>query len=450
MNRYPVSGAFLDRAQNWSATQTFLDSITLLFGTGGDASLSYNGTHFIVNPIVVGSGAIVLGSGEGGTTLATGATVRGPDITTGGAGNIAGADVTFAAPLGTGTGDEGTFIFQLPIVATAGDNIQTRATRLTLDMAGSTTVLTMAAAQAMTVSTAAGNLTLNPAGIIVLKPGASQGVGIDYAVDASVPSIYRSGTNADYIEISGGATSVTGGVIQLYGQGHANASKVILRTRTNVGAEMSDRLTISGTVATAVATWTSIYHVGLKYGLAGTATGAFTMDGATSGVVTVTVAAIAGTWTMTLPTGVAGTGGFQLTDAAGDGVTSWAAAGSRLAYKVLLPETEWLTPQDALDRILHTRVPAFHFALGKGTQDAKTRYDGVIADADWEGSAPWAMHYAGGILNPISAFGHTVLGFQAMDARLTVLEADDWLKQQLRAKKDDPELRQLMRELLEV
>ncbi len=104
---------------------------------------------------------IVAGSLEGGTVAATGHTFRAPDIVTGGAGNVAGADLTIAAGIGTGTGDVGTIIFDLPIVAAGGDNIQTRATRLTLDMLASTTVLSMVAAQALTISTTAGNLTLS-------------------------------------------------------------------------------------------------------------------------------------------------------------------------------------------------------------------------------------------------------------------------------------------------
>jgi len=68
--------------------------------------------------------------------------------------------------------------------------------------------------------------------------------------------------------------------------------------------------------------WQNSYHTGLKFGLAGTATGSFRVEGATSGAVTVTVGAVAGTWTMTLPAAV-GAAGYFLVDAAGNGVTSW-------------------------------------------------------------------------------------------------------------------------------
>lgn len=121
------------------------------------------------------AGELIHGVGEGGNTAATGNTLRAPDIiTAGGGGNIAGADIAIAAGIGTGTGDAGIIDFQLPIEVGAGNIIQTRASRLTLDMVSSGTVLTMAAAQAMTVSVAAGNLTLATAANtdnVVVLPG---------------------------------------------------------------------------------------------------------------------------------------------------------------------------------------------------------------------------------------------------------------------------------------
>lgn len=152
----------------------------------------------------------------------------------------------------------------------------------------------------------------------------------------------------------------------------------------------------------------------VRTGLAGTATGSFVMSGVTSGVVTLTVAAAAGTWTMQLPAAV-GAAGQQLTDAAGDGITSWAAAASIREAKNILGYK--VSPQVALDRILHTRVYPFTYKDGYGTGDHKTEYLGVMAD-----EAPWAMHFNGGILNPISTFGHTVLAIQAIDQRLTPME----------------------------
>ena len=132
------------------------------------------------------------------------------------------------------------------------------------------------------------------------------------------------GVNNKWLGLWGGLGTTAGNqaVIYIYGADAGAAGQILVNTPNAAKNVSVTRLTISGVVATAVATWTSVYHVGLKFGLAGTATGAFTMDGATSGVVTVTVNAVAGTWTMTLPAAV-GTAGYFLVDAAGNGVTSW-------------------------------------------------------------------------------------------------------------------------------
>ena len=154
----------------------------------------------------------------------------------------------------------------------------------------------------------------------------------------------------------------------------------------------------------------------VQLGFAGTVTGVLEIEGATSGIVTVTVAAAAGTWTMTLPTGVAGTAGFQLTDAAANGVTSWAATGSRREWKDIISIAD---PQDALDKILGVRVYDFRYRPGEpSTGDLETVYRGVISD-----EAPWAMHYGGGVLNPVNTFGYTVGAIQAMHQYIERLEA---------------------------
>ena len=103
------------------------------------------------------------------------------------------------------------------------------------------------------------------------------------------------------------------------------------------------RLNISGAAATGIAAWTNVYHTGLKLGLAGTATGAMTIDGATSGVVTLTVAAAAGTWAMTLPAAV-GTAGYFLVDAAGDGITSWSNSLPTVTTSSYIEFTEMAAP----------------------------------------------------------------------------------------------------------
>jgi|GEM_PF-5722950 len=61
----------------------------------------------------------------------------------------------------------------------------------------------------------------------------------------------------------------------------------------------------------------------LTLGTAGTTAGALSMAGSSSGVVTLNVAATAGTWTLTLPTNDGDSGQFLQTN--GSGVTSWAS-----------------------------------------------------------------------------------------------------------------------------
>jgi hypothetical protein len=133
----------------------------------------------------------------------------------------------------------------------------------------------------------------------------------------------------------------------------------------------------------------------IHVGLAGTSTGKMEWSGATSGTVTVTVAAAAGTWTMKLPAAVGGSG-EQLTDAAGNGVTSWAAASSRREYKDIQGRA---SPRDALDLILNTSVYDFYYSplALRSTGDFDTLYTGPVAD-----EAPWAMHFDAGIVNLVT------------------------------------------------
>jgi len=65
-------------------------------------------------------------------------------------------------------------------------------------------------------------------------------------------------------------------------------------------------------------------NLGIGLSGAGGATGSITLNGLTSGAVNLTVAAVAGTWTLTLPTTDGNAGQFLQTD--GNGVTTWATA----------------------------------------------------------------------------------------------------------------------------
>ncbi len=167
--------------------------------------------------------------------------------------------------------------------------------------------------------------------------------------------------------------------------------------------------------------------IGTEYGLyvetmtvAGTSIGISTANGVdlrgtSSGIVSVAVAADAGTWTMTLPVDN-GDAGEQL-QTNGAGVTSWEAAGSLAAFKAIHGV---LAPADALDAILGTRAVLFRYRDktldGKRpitTGDYETEYAGVLGD-----DAPWVMHHGGRIFSPVSAFGYTVAAFQAIQEEI--------------------------------
>ncbi|MFA5773417.1 MAG: hypothetical protein WC908_01960, partial [Candidatus Paceibacterota bacterium] len=148
----------------------------------------------------------------------------------------------------------------------------------------------------------------------------------------------------------------------------------------------------------------------LSLGTTGTTAGVLSLAGVTTGKVIIAVAAAAGSWTMTLPTTI-GTAGYQLTTAASDGVTSWAAAGSSRQLKDILGTVT--DPSEALTQILQTPIYRFHYKTGMGTGDSKTEYVGVMAD-----ESPWAMHYGGTIINPVNTLGYMVLGIQATNKKI--------------------------------
>ena len=154
----------------------------------------------------------------------------------------------------------------------------------------------------------------------------------------------------------------------------------------------------------------------IHLGVAGASTGKIEMDGATSGTCTIIPLAATTSWTWTLP-GVANTNaGYVLMCVGANSVSSWQAEASLRELKDIGKQH---SAQDALDKILGTRVYDFRYKTGAGTGDTETEYVGVIAD-----EAPWAMHYGGGVVNPINALGYTVLAFQAMGAEIKALRAE--------------------------
>ena len=140
-----AAGALLEVARVVSADDPYF-----AFG-GSQQGKFYNSGLMELNP----TAALVLGTGEGGVVLATGKTLRAPNLISGaGDDDVAGADLTIAAGLGRGAGDVGQIIFQTPIVA-AADTVQTLETNLTLD--GGTAVFAkkvgVGAATALTLAT---------------------------------------------------------------------------------------------------------------------------------------------------------------------------------------------------------------------------------------------------------------------------------------------------------
>lgn len=155
-------------------------------------------------------------------------------------------------------------------------------------------------------------------------------------------------------------------------------------------------------------------------GVAGASTGKLEIDGATSGTVTTTVAAAAGTWTLTLPPDN-GDAGEQL-QTNGSGVSTWEAAGSLPMFKerhgVLAPDKALRAMLSVDTELFNYREVALDGSRTTTTGDFDTEYAGVMADA-----APWAMHHNGRIFNPVNAFGYTRASIEALNEKVERLEA---------------------------
>ena len=179
---------------------------------------------------------------------------------------------------------------------------------------------------------------------------------------------------------------------------------------------LTQAMIISAAQVITMASTLTVQGASVSVGVNASLTGTLILQGATSGPVTVSAAASTTAYTLTLPAAANSNVGYQLTCAAADTITSWAAAGSLRELKDILGEHD---AQDALAKMLTARVYDFHYKPGKGTQDQETDYVGVLAD-----EAPWAMHYQGGVVNPVNTFGYTVLGFQALHDEVKTLRAE--------------------------
>ncbi len=127
----------------------------------------------------------------------------------------------------------------------------------------------------------------------------------------------------------------------------------------------------------------------------------------------------------TITAGADGVGadGEQLTSGGAAAECDWAAASSLTKFKNLLRKRS--DEDGVLAEMVNTPVYDFRYKTKAeagervmSTGDHDTIYTGIVAE-----DAPWAMHYGGKILNPISAFGRTILALRALDKRLKAVEA---------------------------
>ena len=223
------------------------------------------------------------------------------------------------------------------------------------------------------------------------------------------------------LTLTGGATGAgQAALLTLYAADHANAGLAILSTPNAASSANVTRMQISGNLTTAVVTWNASTHIGfvatnsIALGVAGSALGTLNINGNTSGTVSVTVAAAAGTWTLTLPPDD-GDAGEQL-QTNGSGVTTWEIAASSRAVKLI---HGLLEPEVALRRILEMPVYRYHYdpeAKHVGGDYETEFYNGVAEEA------PWMMQHKGRGFSPINAFGHSVAAFQALYQEIAELK----------------------------
>lgn len=364
-------GASSLQTSSGALTLDTTDSSGINFKIGGS-----NGWRITSASILESVGAATVRTSSGILTIATGA----------GNGNV---NIN-----AHGTGDLAVFTNVLYVDQSAASvGIGTTSPALSQD-AGDVTLTVLSA-----TSNRAGNLEL---------AGTSLSVGLG------------NGSNITFYNVSAGNNKLA--QIEGYRTSAVNDGGLAFRVGSNAGGGLATAMTIieTGYVGIGTTAPSTLLHVGL----AGTTLGTIGLAGNTSGLVTLTVAAAAGTWTMKLPTAV-GTAGYQLTDAAGDGITSWAAAASTREAKDIIGLFD--DADDALAKLNAATVYRFRYKAGLGTGDCDTEYAGIMADEN-----PWAMHFRGSVLNPVSTFGYTVLAVQALHKKIETLEL---LVSQLKARK---------------
>lgn len=120
----PQTAATVVTIESGAVTLAASASLTM---TGALSTATAVATTSAQTPIVIA------GNTDAALTARTGGTARAPDVATGGAGNVAGADITVRPGKGTGTGTPGKVLLQAAPVAAAGDNPQVPATVLTVE-----------------------------------------------------------------------------------------------------------------------------------------------------------------------------------------------------------------------------------------------------------------------------------------------------------------------------
>ncbi|MFA4917492.1 MAG: hypothetical protein WC560_12600, partial [Syntrophales bacterium] len=161
----------------------------------------------------------------------------------------------------------------------------------------------------------------------------SGAVTVGSITDLTVTGNTYLGTVGSNVQVAIGSNSITGnssllmydkqtgGVNWIIGAGLITAGNLTIR-EYGVG----NWLTIAKTTGN-VGIGTTAPGELFSLGLAGTTKGVLSLSGNTSGKIIIQPAAAAGTYTLTLPTAV-GAAGTYLKDAAGDGILSWATAGT--------------------------------------------------------------------------------------------------------------------------
>lgn len=229
----------------------------------------------------------------------------------------------------------------------------------------------------------------------------------------------HNGTVALVATDSSGATNLTINALSTgtIGIGSVSTGRVTITPVTTITGLLTLTAGITGTLAVAgnmTGTGT------LTLGAAAGTNASIVLTGSTSGTTTIQCAVAAGAWAMTLPAAV-GMAGQQLTDAGGNGITSWAAA----SFGAWKNDLGILDPREALARVL--KSPTHHFTYNKDVMPAgQSHYDGAEFMGIFAEEARWAMHGLddgkSGAFSPVNAVGYLRAAVEALYNELQELK----------------------------